>query len=209
MASIPATAGPSPETILSPWRRLYAFVLHRRITLTGILFVFLVIEDLWEQTLPRNLANLTDVKVLLGLGLVFGGLALRSWAAGTLHKRRVLTTSGPYGIVRHPLYIGSFMMMIGFCLLIDDRENIYFVLGPVLAMYLARALNEEKTLAAAFPDQWDDFARKVPRLIPRRLPKDLFSSWTLRQWLNNREYQAVSAVLLGLVGLQIWQMYKL
>jgi protein-S-isoprenylcysteine O-methyltransferase Ste14 len=173
------------------------------------MFVLLVTEDLWERTLPRNLTNLTDAKVLFGLGLVFAGVALRSWAAGTLHKRRVLTTSGPYGMVRHPLYIGSFMMMIGFCLLIDDRENIYFVLGPVLAMYLARALNEEKTLAAAFPDQWDDFARKVPRVIPRRLPKDLFSSWTLRQWLNNREYQAVSAVLIGLIGLQIWHLYQL
>jgi protein-S-isoprenylcysteine O-methyltransferase Ste14 len=209
MASIPATVAPLDENSASPWKRFYSFLIHRRITITGFLFVALIIEDLWEQTLPHSLTNLTDLKVLFGLGLVFGGLALRSWAAGTLHKRKVLTTSGPYGLVRHPLYIGSFMMMIGFCLLIDDQENIYFVLGPVLAIYLARALNEEKNLATAFPDQWGEFARKVPRLIPRRLPKELFSSWSLRQWINNREYQAVSAVILGLVALQIWHVFDL
>jgi protein-S-isoprenylcysteine O-methyltransferase Ste14 len=208
MASVPATTGFSRKTATTPWQKLYAFLIHRRIPITGFLFVVLILEDVWERTSPHNLTNLTDYKVLLGLGLVLCGLALRSWAAGTLHKRRVLTTSGPYGLVRHPLYIGSFMMMIGFCVLIDDAENIYFVLGPVLAIYLARALNEEKNLAAAFPEQWTEFARKVPRLLPRHLPKEAFSSWSLKQWINNREYQAVSATILGLVALQIWQMLE-
>jgi hypothetical protein len=78
-------------------------------------------------------------------------------------------------------------------------------MGPVLALYIYRAIHEENFLAAAFPDQWAEFARKVPRFFPRRLPKQLFATWDLKQWINNREYQAVSAVLLGLVALQIWQ----
>jgi len=128
-----------------------------------------------EQHNPHNLANLTDYKVLLGLGLVFSGLALRSWAAGTLHKRTELTMSGPYGLVRHPLYIGSFMMMVGFCQLIDDAENIWFVLGPVLALNIYRALHE-KISSRRVPDQWTEFARKVPRFFPRRLPRQPFSA---------------------------------
>jgi protein-S-isoprenylcysteine O-methyltransferase Ste14 len=190
---------------LNLWKKFLAFVVHRRVRLTAILFVMLLVEDVWNHTDPLNLANLTDYKVLLGLGLVFSGLALRSWAAGTLHKRTELTMSGPYGLVRHPLYIGSFMMMVGFCQLIDDSENIWFVMGPVLALYIYRAIHEEKFLAAAFPDQWAEFSRKVPRFFPRRLPKQLFSTWNLKQWINNREYQAVSAVFLGLAALQIWQ----
>jgi protein-S-isoprenylcysteine O-methyltransferase Ste14 len=187
------------------WGKFLEFVVHRRVRLTAILFVLLLAEDVWDHTDPLNLANLTDYKVLLGLGLVLGGLALRSWAAGTLHKRTELTMSGPYGLVRHPLYIGSFMMMVGFCQLIDDAENIWFVMGPVLALYVYRAIHEEKFLAATFPDQWTEFARKVPRFFPRRLPKQLFSTWDFKQWINNREYQAVSAVVLGLIALQIWQ----
>jgi protein-S-isoprenylcysteine O-methyltransferase Ste14 len=182
--------------------------MRRRVPITAALFTLLLLEDLWNHTDPLNLANLTDYKVWLGLGLVLGGLALRSWAAGTLHKRTELTTSGPYGLVRHPLYIGSFMMMVGFCQLVDDAENIWFVVGPILGLYVYRAIHEEKTLAAAFPDQWAAFARKVPRFFPRRLPKELFATWDLKQWIRNREYQAVSAVLLGLVALQIWQILE-
>jgi protein-S-isoprenylcysteine O-methyltransferase Ste14 len=199
-------AGDIPGSNL--WKKFLAFVVRRRVRLTVILFVLLLIEDVWNHTDPHNLANLSDYKVLLGLGLVFSGLALRSWAAGTLHKRSELTTSGPYGLVRHPLYIGSFMMMVGFCQLIGDAENIWFVVGPVLALYIYRALHEEKFLAAAFPDQWSEFARKVPRFFPRRLPKQAFSTWNVKQWFHNGEYQAVSAVLLGLVALQIWQIIE-
>lgn len=206
MPSRPALAGPAPQSpVLVLWQKFLAFVIHRRVRITAIMFVLLLIEDVWNKTDPHNLTNLTDYKVLLGLGLVFSGLALRSWAAGTLHKRTELTMSGPYGLVRHPLYTGSFMMMVGFCQLIDDTENIWFVVGPILALYIYRAINEEKFLADKFPNQWEDFARKVPRFFPRRLPKQLFSTWDLKQWIHNREYQAVSAVVLGLIALQIWQ----
>lgn len=206
MPSRPALAGPAPQSpVMLLWQKFLAFVIHRRVRITAIMFVLLLIEDVWNRTDPHNLTNLTDYKVLLGLGLVFSGLALRSWAAGTLHKRTELTMSGPYGLVRHPLYTGSFMMMVGFCQLIDDRENIWFVMGPILALYIYRAINEEKFLANKFPNQWADFARKVPRFFPRRLPKQLFSTWDLKQWIHNREYQAVSAVVLGLIALQIWQ----
>jgi protein-S-isoprenylcysteine O-methyltransferase Ste14 len=187
------------------WRKFLAFLVHRRVPLTSTLFVLLLAEDVWNHTDPHNLTNLTDFKVLLGLGLVFSGVALRSWAAGTLHKRTELTMSGPYGLVRHPLYTGSFMMMLGFCQLIDDAENIWFVVGPVLALFIYRSLQEERFLAAAFPDQWPEFASRVPRFFPRRLPNRLFSTWNLSQWIKNREYQALGAVLLGLVALQIWQ----
>jgi protein-S-isoprenylcysteine O-methyltransferase Ste14 len=156
---------------------------------------------------PHNLTNLTDYRVLLGLGLVFAGLALRSWAAGTLHKRTQLATSGPYGVVRHPLYIGSLLMMLGFCTLVDDAENIWFVLGPILLLYILRALHEEKIISADFPDQWPAYAQQVPRFIPRRLPTNMFGDWRLSQWIKNREYQAVSAVLLGLAAVQVWHWY--
>ncbi len=206
MPSRPALAGPAQDiSVPTLWDRFLEFVVRRRVRLTVILFTLLLAEDVWSNTDPLNLTNLADYKVLLGLGLVFSGLGLRSWAAGTLHKRTELTKSGPYGLMRHPLYIGSFMMMLGFCQLIDDPENILFVIGPVLALYIYRAIQEERFLASRFPDQWEDFSRKVPRFIPRRLPTNAFSTWQLSQWINNREYQAVGAAILGLIAIQIWQ----
>ncbi len=190
----------------SLWQKFVAMLLHRRVRITGIIFAALIVEDVLTHVVPRDLVNLYDYKVVVGLSLVFGGVALRSWAAGTLHKRTQLATSGPYQLVRHPLYSGSFSMMLGFCFLVDDGENIWFVLGPILILYIMRALHEEKCLARAFPDQWPAFTRAVPRFIPRRLPTNLFADWSLSQWLNNREYQALSAVLLGLVVIQAWHL---
>jgi protein-S-isoprenylcysteine O-methyltransferase Ste14 len=204
-STVAKAASPQPAEAESLGQKILAFFLKRRVRLTAILFVVLLAEDMWERVVPRNLENLSDFKVLLGLALVLTGLAVRSWAAGTLHKRTQLTTSGPYGLVRHPLYIGSFMMMLGFCTLIDDPENIWFVLGPVLFLYILRALHEEKILGADFVDQWRDYTRRVPRFFPRRIPTQPFASWSFDQWLKNREYQAVGAVFLGLLALQVWQ----
>jgi protein-S-isoprenylcysteine O-methyltransferase Ste14 len=190
----------------SIWQKLVAMLLHRRVRITGIIFAALIVEDLLQRVVPHDLANLYDYKVLLGLGLIFGGLGLRGWAAGTLHKRTLLATSGPYQLVRHPLYIGSFCMMLGFCFLVDDRENIWFVLGPILVLYVLRAIHEEKYLASAFPDQWPAFAQAVPRFIPRRLPTNMFADWSFSQWLHNREYEATGAVLLGLAAIQMWHL---
>jgi protein-S-isoprenylcysteine O-methyltransferase Ste14 len=191
----------------SLWQKFVAMVLHRRVRITAIIFYALIAQDvLIERVAPHNLTNLRDYKVVGGLGLVFAGLALRSWAAGTLHKRSQLATSGPYELVRHPLYIGSYLMMLGFCCLVDDRENILFVAGPILFLYILRAVHEEKFLATLFPNEWPAFSSAVPRFVPRRIPTTWFNDWTFRQWMKNREYQAMSAVLMGLVLIQIWHM---
>jgi hypothetical protein len=116
-----------------------------------------------------------------------------------------VTTTGPYALVRHPLYVGSFLMMVGFCTIIDDGENIAFVMGPFLALYLIAVRKEERALATRFAAQWSAYARETPRFLPRRLPRDPFAAWSARQWLSNREYQAVLASLAGLAGLEVWQ----
>jgi protein-S-isoprenylcysteine O-methyltransferase Ste14 len=194
------------DHVPSFWHRLRSFLIRRRVRITVVVFFVLILEDVVERIKPHAIADFGDVHTLIGLGLVLGGLALRSFAAGILHKRTQLTTTGPYALVRHPLYIGSFMMMLGFCALIDDTENIWVVLGPMLALYVYRTLLEERNLAAHFGKRWDQYAKAVPRFIPRRWPKISFATWRLDQWLKNREYNAVAAVSLGLIALQIWHL---
>ena len=151
--------------------------------------------------------NVADLNSVLGLALVVGGLALRSWAAGILHKTTELTTSGPYALIRHPLYVGSFMMMVGFCSLIGDRENIWFVLGPFAFMYVVKLLHEERSLSKKFGARWQEYVRVVPRFVPTRLPTNGFAAWKGRQWFTNREYQAVAATALGLMAIEAWSLY--
>jgi protein-S-isoprenylcysteine O-methyltransferase Ste14 len=201
----PATTGPAQSALELTWmQRIAKMLLHRRVRITSFVFLALVVADVMEQVDPHNLANLGDYHVLAGLGLIVFGLSVRSWAAGTLHKRTRLATTGPYAMVRHPLYIGSLSMMFGFCALVDDGRNFWIALGPIFVLYIFRALHEEKNIAALFPTQWPAYAARVPRFVPRHLPKRMFANWDFNQWLNNREYQAVCAVLLGLAALQTW-----
>jgi protein-S-isoprenylcysteine O-methyltransferase Ste14 len=191
----------------SRWQRFVDFLVRRRVRITIVVFALLIAEDVLVGVEPHDLTNFRDMKTVVGCLLVFGGLLLRSWAAGILQKDSQLSTSGPYGIIRNPLYVGSFLMMIGFCTLIDDRENIWFVLGPLLFLYVLRVMREERSLSELFGDQWRGYVRAVPRFIPRRIPSISFADWNLDQWLHNREYRAVGAVFLGMLALQTWRLF--
>jgi protein-S-isoprenylcysteine O-methyltransferase Ste14 len=206
LTTVPAAA---PESSLdqTPWQRFLAILVRYRVRITIVVFIAQIAEDVLSGTRPHSLFHINDLKAMLGLTVILSGLALRSWAAGILHKATVLTTSGPYALIRHPLYVGSFMMMIGFCILIDDVENIWFVLGPFAFIFVISLLKEERVLSKKFGPQWQDYSGKVPRFLPYRMSKNAFAPWNGQQWLNNREYNAVAATMLGLIAVQAWSMH--
>ena len=109
------------------------FLTKRRITISIVVFATLLALDLFVfHVRPRNLLNYRDPWVVVGVSLVVLGVAIRSWAAGTLHKMKELTRSGPYAMVRNPLYVGSFFMMFGFCAIIADAHTIWIIAGPIV-----------------------------------------------------------------------------
>lgn len=202
----PVSPATQSESLQPLWRRLADLLVRRRVHISLVVFVLLITEDVLEPLRPHGVTDFGDVKSVLGLGLVLTGLALRSWAAGILRKQEQLTTGGPYALFRHPLYIGSFLMMVGFCTLIDDAENIWVVLGPFVGLYLLGIFAEERMLRKRFSVAWREYARTVPRFLPRRLRPEVLAPWSRAQWLKNREYRAVTATLVGLVAIQIWHM---
>ncbi|MCA9122523.1 MAG: isoprenylcysteine carboxylmethyltransferase family protein [Planctomycetaceae bacterium] len=141
------------------------------------------------------------MSVLLGLGI-------RSWAAGTIRKNAELATSGPYSLCRHPLYLGSFLMIIGFCLATQPLINFPIVAPCVALIYMCSIRSEEVHLAQSFGELWQSYSAATPRLIPnfRRLNlRD--ASWSAMQWRKNREYQAVTATIAGIAGVFAWYVY--
>ena len=192
----------NPSNLL---RTLAEFLIRRRILLSLLLFIVLIGEDVAFGSKPHDVLDFRDPVGVLGTILVLSGLALRSWSVGILRKNRELTTTGPYRLIRNPLYVGSFMMMFGFCAIIGDSENIWFVVGPVLLMYIVKVRQEERSLSALFPQQWPDYARQTPRFFPRIGRLDLKADWSGAQWMRSREYQAVAATAVALVALKIWQ----
>jgi protein-S-isoprenylcysteine O-methyltransferase Ste14 len=208
MASLP-TALDSPATlpasVKNRWQIIVDFLVRRRIAISVITFALLIGEDLLTGERPHSLTDPRDIKSVIGLTLVLAGIGLRSWAAGILKKLSQLATTGPYGVIRHPLYVGSFLIAIGFCVLIDDTENICFVLGPFLLLYVLGIWREERRLSEHFGANWQSYAQATPRFFPRRVTREALAGWNLGQWLNNREYRAACTALVGLLAIQMWR----
>jgi protein-S-isoprenylcysteine O-methyltransferase Ste14 len=80
-------------------------------------------------------------------------------------RGHTIATSGPYAIVRHPMYAGAILFLFGTPLLLGSWYGV--ALAPVLVVAFAwRAVMEERTLAAQFPDYADYAARVRYRFIP-------------------------------------------
>jgi len=134
-----------------------------------------------------------------GVLIALAGLLLRGWAAGILEKGKRLAQDGPYAWVRHPLYTGSFLMALGFCLAgTSPRRPIHgWILWGVFALlflgiYPRRIKEEESSLEKYFGDAWRAFTarnrRFLPRLSPARRENPDRFQWA--RFRKNREYNA-------------------
>lgn len=116
------------------------------------------------------LAHPTDLTNVWGLGPILAGLVLRTWALGHLRRDTELCASGPYAYVRHPLYLGSFIILMGYCIM---ANNLYLVAAAAIVttgIYALTVRIEEQSLAAAFPEQYESYRQAVPALLPRFTP---------------------------------------
>ncbi len=104
----------------------------------------------------------------LGLSLVpvLAGLALRAYASGYVKKNAELTTTGPYGYTRNPLYLGSMLIAFGFGAASGSWLLVLVLVALFLLIYLPVIRGEEGFLRAQFPG-FDSYAARVPRLLPR------------------------------------------
>jgi protein-S-isoprenylcysteine O-methyltransferase Ste14 len=106
---------------------------------------------------------------LLSYVFLFAGFALLSNAWHVLYHaqhRHELATAGPYGLVRHPQYIGFVAIMFGF--LLQWPTLLTLAMFPVLVvMYIRLAISEEHASEAAFGDAWRAYAAATPRFMPR------------------------------------------
>ena len=199
-----AVATPVIRRLLDP---LVKFLIRRRILLSAILFAVVVGKDVGSGIKPRDLVNFGDLYGVLGCLLVLAGLGLRSWSAGILHKNSQLTTTGPYSLIRNPLYVGSFLMMFGFCVLLGNPRNVWFIVGPLLLLYVVKVRQEERLMSTLFPEQWPAYFQRTPRFFPRLARTDLKANWRASQWMRSREYQALGATAVALVAMKMWHAF--
>ena len=202
-----ASVAPGASFDRSTWSRmldaLSYFLIRRRILLSAMLFAILAVANIYLGVKPHDPFDIHDPLSVTGVALVVVGVALRSWAVGILKKDAELTTRGPYRLIRNPLYVGSFLMMFGFCALVGNPINLLIVI-PMVVIYSVKVRQEERLLASLFGADWVEYERTTPRFVPRPALVDLSSDWRLAQWLHAREFQAVGASLLAVIAIAFW-----
>ena len=153
------------------------------------------------------LAHPTGTLLAAGASLVAVGLLVRAWAAGHLRRDLPLTTSGPYAYVRHPLYLGSAIILAGFAVA-AGRWWLGVVVGLYfLLVFLPVLRREEREREATAPADYAVYRSQVPALVPYRgrygaAPAARFDWQVFRA---NREWRAEvgCALLLGLLAARL------
>lgn len=143
------------------------------------LFFFGVASLAWIP-LPLRVSECLQAAMLAG-GAVFyfPGMGLLLWGRLALGKNyfvstgfgaqlfsdQQLVTTGPYRIVRHPMYAGLMLSAVGSLLIYTTWTTVFFVcFAPLM---VRRAWHEENALSAEFGEQWQEYCRRVPAFIPR------------------------------------------
>ena len=141
--------------------------------------------------------------LLAGGVLILSGLATRAVAAGHVVKDRELTVTGPYAYTRHPLYLGSLLMAVGFAVAARSVWLVLAMLLIFLAIYMPVIRLEEYYLRGAYRERFDEYANKVPVLLPRFSAFHDGGSFSRRLYWMNREYNALIGAAMLLAALFI------
>jgi protein-S-isoprenylcysteine O-methyltransferase Ste14 len=130
----------------------------------------------------------------IGVMLALLGQAVRLWAAGTIHKSREVTTGGPYAYVRHPLYLGTFFITLGYGFMSGLWWSFALLLPLYFILHGAAVASEERKLCGLFGGAYREYARHVGRVMPRILPNSILPRRGAFRWsqvFSNNEHVTV------------------
>ncbi len=100
------------------------------------------------STVPTSLIALGDILIVLGFYLVFLVFKENTFASGTIEvgAEQKVIASGPYALVRHPMYISALVMLLGVPLALGSLWGLIAII-PMVFVLVVRLLDEEKFLA--------------------------------------------------------------
>ncbi|HJU76183.1 MAG TPA: isoprenylcysteine carboxylmethyltransferase family protein [Gemmatimonadaceae bacterium] len=111
----------------------------------------------------------TPRSLMIGMPIALIGVLIRAWASGHIMKNDRLATSGPYSFTRNPLYVGSFLIAVGFALVAH-----WLLLAGVVAffvlIYAPTIARERANIENRFPVAYEQYAANVPAFLPRLTP---------------------------------------
>src|SRR6266550_7634407 len=165
-----------------------ALIARWRVRLGYLLAVFV----LW-------FARPTPKYVAIGAAIGAIGLWLRAYAAGYLHKQKVLTVTGPYAYSRNPLYLGSAVLALGAGVATDSLISAGILIVYFAVVYSVVMRREERELLAQHGEAFHVYATAVPLFLPKITAAIVSAAsageFSFAQYKRNHEYQAAFGYL--------------
>lgn len=142
-------------------------VLHGLFNHPGLRKLFLRLRYVLALVLLAAVARYARPEWLLPAFLVsLFGEGIQLWSFASLVKNEQLTARGPYVLVRNPMYLGRFFLILGVVLLL---ANVYVAAAYVVLYYLYmvnRVGREERRLEALLGEPYREYRRRVNRFWP-------------------------------------------
>jgi protein-S-isoprenylcysteine O-methyltransferase Ste14 len=162
-----------------PWKRGDERKLVRRqraaVWLLQILGLVILVAGPYDDRRGLTTLSVPAIRVV-GLVLLVLGHAVMTWAVVALGRQfslevtiqdgHRLITNGPYRYVRHPRYLGIVLFSLALALVFRSGLGLALVAAITLVL-LWRIHDEESLLRREFGAQWDEYARRSWRLLPR------------------------------------------
>jgi protein-S-isoprenylcysteine O-methyltransferase Ste14 len=129
----------------------------------------------------------------IGGSLGFVGIVIRAWATGHIRKNDELTVSGPYSLTRNPLYLGSFIIGLGFSIAGGNFIIPALFLACFATIYAPVMQREMEYLKRKFPAEYERYQATVPLFFPRLTPVRMGQGqFSFHRYMTHREYQALA-----------------
>jgi protein-S-isoprenylcysteine O-methyltransferase Ste14 len=156
-------AGPAAERE----RRQKVIQAIASIAFAGIFLVAGLDHRLGWSNVSVSLVLAGNVLVLLGLGIVFLVFRENSYTSATIETtdNQPVISTGPYAVVRHPMYAGAFLFLIGTPLALGSYWALLSV-AVLVFVILLRLLDEERFLSQRLPGYGEYLSKIKYRLIP-------------------------------------------
>ena len=157
------SGGPTAETRMA--QKVVIAGLY--LSLAAMVVVSVLDHRFGWSPVPTTICLVGDVLVALGLGVVGLVIIQNSYAASTVQVQagQKVVSTGLYGRVRHPMYTGNVIMMVGIPLALGSYWGLVFVL-PGLIVLASRIRDEEKLLREELTG-YREYTQKVRyRLMP-------------------------------------------
>ena len=136
----------------------------------------------------------------IGGAIALVGLLIRAWSSGHIRKNRELAVSGPYAYTRNPLYLGSFILGLGFTIASGVWWLGILFIALFLGIYLPVMRVEAKDLIDLFGEKYKEYAENVPLFFPRLTKyKASYEKFDKELYMRYREYRAALGMIFALL----------